>query len=159
MNPETSALARPWPARRELRLMMRPGTAARVGLDGAWWPWSSDPAAEFPMLVMALSSWGGPGHTMAYNLDDWQPAGPTLTTEGWTLRLAGTHTTPPNTVTFIGSTSKPIHLLVVPASTPAAAARMALQTVSSAGTSAAIEQLLADSRISRDAGPEAELCR
>ncbi|WP_237773871.1 DUF5994 family protein [Actinosynnema sp. ALI-1.44] len=43
----------------------RHDTAAPGNVDGAWWPWSTDPAMEFPALVMALSSWVGPARHVA----------------------------------------------------------------------------------------------
>jgi hypothetical protein len=90
------------PARRELRLAMKPDTAVRDGVDGGWWPWSTDPAAEFPALIMALSSWVGPARRMAYSLHDWDPAEDKMTVEGWVIRLEGSDVMRANTVTLTG---------------------------------------------------------
>jgi uncharacterized protein DUF5994 len=65
--------------RAEVRLWMKPNTAARGHADGAWWPRSHDPAAEFPGLVLAMSSWVGPIRRVTYHLDDWDPARRELT--------------------------------------------------------------------------------
>ena len=56
----TEAATSAEPVRAEVRLWMRPNTAARGHVDGAWWPRSPDPAAEFPGLVLVMSSWIAP---------------------------------------------------------------------------------------------------
>jgi len=74
--------ATPRRAKPELRLKMRPSTATRGGVDGGWWPRSTDPAVEFPALVMAVSSLVGPVRHLVYHPGDWGPTGLTLTVEG-----------------------------------------------------------------------------
>lgn len=53
------SFAKAAPARHEVRSRMKPHTVTRGHVDGAWWPRSHDPTAEFPELVPAplLSTW------------------------------------------------------------------------------------------------------
>jgi Family of unknown function (DUF5994) len=53
-NPDTSA-DRLEPVQAEVWLRIKPNTAARGHVDGAWWPRSHDPAAEFPGLVLSAA--------------------------------------------------------------------------------------------------------
>jgi hypothetical protein len=41
---------------RGLRLQMKPAGAVHGTIAGGWWPWSDDPAAEFPELVAWFGS-------------------------------------------------------------------------------------------------------
>jgi hypothetical protein len=145
---KTNADMSPRPTRLELRLKMKPGTATRGSADGGWWPWSTDPAAEFPALVMALSSWIGPARHMAYNPDDWDPAEHALTVDGWVVHLAGSHATQPNTVVLTGPNLKQVRVLVVPPATPGGVARAVLRSVSGSDTTAAVADILASNGIS-----------
>lgn len=140
-------------ARRELRLKIKPNTAARGALDGGWWPWSTDPAAEFPALVMALSSWVGPARHLAYHPDGWDPAESTLTIDGWTVHLAAPRTMQPNTVVLTGPNRKQIRVLVVPPATPGGVARAVLRSVSSSDTTATVEDIFASNGISLGGQP------
>lgn len=139
--------------RRELRLKMRPSTAARGALDGGWWPWSTDPAAEFPALVMALSSWVGPARHLAYHPDDWDPAESTLTVEGWTVHMAALPTIQPNTVVLTGPNLKQICMLVVPPATPGGVARAVLRSASGSDTTATVADILASNGVSLGGQP------
>lgn len=128
----------------ELRLKMKPGTAARGIVDGGWWPWSTDLAAEFPALVMALTSWVGPARHLAYRADDWDPTpARTLTVDGWTIHLETPHTMPPNTVVLTGPNLRRIRVLVVPPATPGGVARAVLRSASSSDATATVADILA----------------
>jgi hypothetical protein len=135
-------------AKRDLRLKMKPGTAVLGSIDGGWWPWSTDPAAEFPALVMALSSWVGPVRDIAYDFDAWDSAEPTLTVEGWTVGLAGSPAMPANTVVLTGLNLKRIRLLVVPPTTLGGAARAVLRSASGSATTATAEDILTSNGVS-----------
>jgi hypothetical protein len=144
---------------RELRLKMKPGTATRGIVDGGWWPWSTDPAAEFPALIMAVSSWIGPAREMTYNLGEWGPAEDTLTVEGWTVRLAGSRTGQASTVVLTGPDMKQIRVMVVPPATPGGVARAVLRSASGSDTVATATEILASNGVSHEDQPNAEYCR
>jgi hypothetical protein len=149
-DPDTGA-GQDEPARAEVRLRMKPNRAARGYVDGAWWPRSHDPAAEFPGLVLAMSSWVGPVRRVSYHLDDWDPTTRELIVEGWSVRLAGVPTLDANTVVVTGSNQTRRILLVVPPGTPGGAARAVLASAAAADTVASVEELLASNgvRLSR----------
>jgi hypothetical protein len=136
--------------KRELRLKVKPSTAARGIIDGGWWPWSTNPAAEFPTLVMALSSWVGPARNIDYHPSEWDPAERTLIVEGWAVRLAGSPDVPANTVVLTGSHLKHIRLLVVPPATPGGMARAVLRSASRSDPVATVEDILASNGVSLD---------
>ncbi|WP_173136667.1 DUF5994 family protein [Kibdelosporangium persicum] len=138
---------------RELRLKIKPSSAARGPLDGGWWPWSTDPAAEFPALIMALSSWVGPARHFAYHPHDWDPAEKTLTVEGWTVHLEALHTMRPNTVALTGLNLKQIRVLLVPPATPGGVARAVLRSASGVDTTATVEDILASNGVSLGGRP------
>jgi hypothetical protein len=145
-NQDTSA-DRLEPVRAEVRLRMKPNTAARGHVDGAWWPRSHDPAAEFPGLVLALSSWVGPIRRVTYHLDDWDPARRELTVEGWTVTLVGLSTLDANTVVVTGSNQRRMMLLVVPPGTPGGAARAVLRSAAGPDTVDSVEMILASNGV------------
>ncbi|ONI90640.1 hypothetical protein ALI144C_02945 [Actinosynnema sp. ALI-1.44] len=149
LNSEAPTTLRP---PRELRLQVKSRTAARGHVDGAWWPRSSDPAAEFPALIMALSSWGGPARHMAYHLDDWGPADNTLIVESWAVHLVGSRATPASTVVITGLNLEPIRLLVIPPATPPGPARAVLHAASRSDTVTSVEDILASNGVTPTGG-------
>ncbi|MBP2471554.1 hypothetical protein JOF53_000426 [Crossiella equi] len=133
----------PPPYRPELRLAMKPGTADRGLVDGGWWPWTTEPVAEFPALVMALSSWVGPARQVGYRPDAWGLAEPRLTVEDWVVRLVGSPFLPAGTVTLTGPNLKRVRLVVVPPDTPSGLARAVLRSAAGKHTTASAEDILA----------------
>jgi hypothetical protein len=137
---------------RELRLKMKPGTAAPGSVDGGWWPWSTDPVAEFPALIMAVSSWVGPARHMTYNIGAWDPTEPTLSVEGWVVSLEGSDTLQADTVTLTGTNLKQIRLLVVPPGVPGGVARAVLRSAANSAVTASVEDILASNGVSPGGG-------
>ena len=135
--------------RAEVRLRMKPSTAARGHVDGAWWPRSHDPAAEFPGLVLVMSSWIGPISRVTYHLHDWDTTRRELTVEGWTVTLVGLPTLDANTVVVTGSNQRRMMLLVVPPETPGGAARAVLRSAAGPDTVASVEEILASNGVRR----------
>jgi hypothetical protein len=135
------------PVRAEVRLRMKPNTAARGHVDGAWWPRSHDPAAEFPGLVLVMSSWVGPIRRVTYHLHDWDTTKRELTVEGWTVTLIGLPTLDANTVVVTGSNQRRMMLLVVPPQTPGGAARAVLRSAAGPHTVTSVEEILASNGV------------
>lgn len=136
------------------RLEIKPGTAVRRTVDGAWWPRSTDPAAEFPALVMASSSWIGPARHVAYHPDDWDPAENTLIVENWAVHVEGSHAIPANTVVVTGPDLKQVRLLVVPPTTPGGVARAVLRSASRSDTVTTVEEILVSNGVSLGERPK-----
>jgi hypothetical protein len=135
------------PARSEVRLRMKPNTAATGYVDGAWWPRSSYPPAEFPGLILAMSSWVGPVIRVAFHVDDWERAGRELIVEGWTVTLAGFGTLEANTVIVTGSNRRRMSLLVVPPGTPGDVARAVLRTTAGSDTVSSVAEILSSNGV------------
>lgn len=108
------------------RLSLKPAGPVPEGrgfVDGAWWPHSRDLAAELPALLAALAVRLGEIQRMAYNLDEWEPAGRRLDTGEHRVRLGGFHSQSTNTIDVTGSGDQRVSLLVVPPDTAAVNAK------------------------------------
>jgi hypothetical protein len=114
------------PAGQSSRVHLKPAapTTRNPGyVDGAWWPRSRDLSAELPALFAALATRLGIVARMAYNLDEWKPAGRRLDAGGASIKLGGFHFQGANTIDVTGAGGLRVTLLVVPPDTPAATAR------------------------------------
>jgi hypothetical protein len=131
--------------RAAVRLQMKPNTATRGHVNGAWWPRSHDPVAEFPGLVLVMSSWVGPIRRVTYHLHDWATAGRELTVEGWMVTLVGLPTLDANTIVVTGQ--RLMKLLVVPPGTPGGAARAVLRSAAAPDTVDSVEEILASNGV------------
>lgn len=143
-HPDTSA-GKAEPMRAEVRLRIKPNTATRGHVDGAWWPRSHDPAAEFPGFILAMSSWVGPIRRVTYHLHDWDTTRRELTVEAWTVTLVGLPTLDANTIVVTGQ--RRMMLLVVPPSTPGDAARAILGSAAGPDTVASVKEILASNGV------------
>jgi hypothetical protein len=135
------------PVRNEVRLRVKPAATAGRSVDGAWWPRSHDPAAEFPELVLAMSSWVGPVRCVVYHPDDWNTAAPELMVEGWLVSLVGSALLQEHAVAVVGPGQRRMSLLVVPPNTPGSIARAVLRQATGPGTMGAVEEILATNGI------------
>jgi hypothetical protein len=115
--------------RTEVRLRMKGRPAAR-GLDGAWWPRSLDPEAEFPGLVLVISSWVGPVCRVVYRVEEWDAAGVAATSDGWPFELEVSDALQPN-------------IVVVPPGVPGRVARAVLSSAAGPGAVESAAQALA----------------
>jgi hypothetical protein len=138
------------PARSEVRLRMKPDNAVPGHVDGGWWPRSTDPAAEFPALVAALTSTLGPISRAGYNLDAWTATARKLTVHDRVVRMEGFRTMQPHTVTLTGQNRQRISLLVVPPDTPGGVARAILRSAADPDTTATVHDILTSNGISLD---------
>ncbi len=137
-NPTTAEQS----ARLQPRLALKPDAGPGSHVDGGWWPWSTDPATEFPMLIRAMAA-RSPVRRVSYQLDTWGHAERRLTVDGTTVRMEGFRTTRPDAVTVIGPNLTRSRLLVVPPDTPDDIARAVLRAASSSHPNATVEEILA----------------
>jgi hypothetical protein len=112
-------------------------TAARISLsahlntphtavDGAWWPRSTDLAAELPSLVAALDERGLRISRISYSLSAWDTTPHRVQAGGRTVRTGGFRVIDPTLVSLTpaGGAGQPVDLRVVPPDTdPEVAAR------------------------------------
>lgn len=121
---------------------MKPANATPGHVEGAWWPRSTDPAAEFPTLVTALISALGPISRVGYNLDAWNTTTRKVIVQNRVVRMEGFRTMQPNTVTLTGQNRRRISLLVVPPDTPGGVARAVLRSAADPDTTASVQDIL-----------------
>ncbi|MCE6996184.1 DUF5994 family protein [Saccharothrix sp. S26] len=121
---------------------MAPHPDGSGSVDGGWWPWSTDPATEFPPLITAMAALGLPVQRVSYDLDGWDAVGRRLTVRGAVVRMEGFRTAQPHTVTMIGPDRARIRLLVIPPATPGGAARAAMRAAARTGSTTTVENIL-----------------
>ncbi|WP_433261354.1 DUF5994 family protein [Actinosynnema sp. CS-041913] len=121
---------------------MKPHNNEAGSVDGGWWPWSTDPATEFPPLITAMAARGMAVQRVSYHLDTWDVVGRRLTVRDTVVRMEGFRTMPPHTVTMIGPGRARTRLLVIPPATPGGAARAALRVAADTGSTAGVEDIL-----------------
>jgi hypothetical protein len=117
------------PARQALRLTLTPRPAATGTIDGAWWPRSRDPLAEFPALLAGIRWQLGRPDRVTYSSDAWREAPRHLVVDGHAVRLDGSRSLDEHTVIVSGHAWHRLVLLVIP---PESATRPALAAL--AGT-------------------------
>ena len=111
----------------EERLRVKPPGAVKGCFDGAWWPRSREPVAEFSALVTALAADSGPVDRIGFNPGAWDLAPRRLALESGFVRLAGFFGLDRHTIVVIGPRIRRLTLLVVPAGADPAAAERALE--------------------------------
>jgi hypothetical protein len=112
-------------------------------VDGAWWPHSADLAAEIPDLVAVLSVRLGPISDVLYQMTEWVRPPIKMPIGGRSVRVAGYHRQPDNTVEVIGLGGQRVVLLVVPADTEEHAAHDILMAAAAPDDATTIDTLLA----------------
>jgi hypothetical protein len=155
MNSDQLSPARTAPADRrgrELRLRMKPAGAVHGPISGGWWPWSDDPAAEFPELVAALAEWVGPVNRISYHLDTWGAVARKTPVGGRVVRFEGFRSIDPHTVVVIGADHRRVNLLVVPPGVPAGAARATLRSAADRDSTASVADVLAANGVPLETG-------
>ncbi|GAB2864651.1 hypothetical protein GCM10027074_35010 [Streptomyces deserti] len=116
----------PLPAPPEVRLRLAAqshfGPTARR-IDGAWWPWSYDLAAELPGLLGVLPLAWGRISSVRVNGDGWPECPERMTVAGQPVRVRRTDSPKaPHTVCLLAPGRGRWDLLVVPPATPEAEA-------------------------------------
>ncbi|MFT7837062.1 DUF5994 family protein [Saccharothrix sp. BKS2] len=124
------------------RWTAKPRAGAQGSVDGGWWPWSTDPMTEFPLLITAMAELGRPVLRISYNLDTWDPCERKLVVRDAVVRTEGFHTGQPHSVTLVGPDRTRTLLLVVPPTTPGGAARAALRAAADVDSTATVEDIL-----------------
>jgi hypothetical protein len=107
------------------RLALRDVDAAREAWDGVWWPHTRLLIGELPGLIAAVAGRYGDVARVSYSLVFWDDAPRSLAVDDRIVRLGGSATTNPYSLTLGGSSgAAPVELLVVaPEADTALAAR------------------------------------
>ncbi|WP_410644324.1 DUF5994 family protein [Amycolatopsis sp. lyj-346] len=109
------------------RLRLKPPGAVKGCFDGAWWPRSREPVAEFSALVTALVADSGPVDRIGFNPAMWDLVPRKLALDTGLVRLAGFFGLDRHTIVVIGPRIRRLTLLVVPPEADPAAAERALE--------------------------------
>ena len=125
------------------RVAVKPPGDNHTGVDGGWWPRSTDPDTEFPALITALAREGLAVRRVAHNLDAWDHGQRRLTVDGVLVRVEGFHSTPRHIVTVLTGDRSRTRLLVIPPGTDEETARDALRAAGDPASTATAEQILA----------------
>jgi hypothetical protein len=95
------------------RLRLEPTGSRRTLLDGAWWPRSTDPAAELPGLVLAIDKLRGPVTRLVLAAAGWDSHPRRLSVHTRVLRLGYFTSQPLGLLTAICAHNERVDLLVV----------------------------------------------
>lgn len=99
------------------RLQLAEARTDQSVLDGAWWPRSTDPVAELPGLVIALTARYGPVQRLMLNAEAWDAPVRRLAVDGGVLRTGWFSTLDPAVAVATTGRGTQIDLLVVPPAT------------------------------------------
>jgi hypothetical protein len=99
---------------KSLRLNLKSDAAQPSRFDGGWWPRTSQPAAELPILVRALTVRLGMIKRIAYNFDTWPGMARHLVVDGHAVRLEGFPGQDPYSLRITSVVRGVFCLLVVP---------------------------------------------
>lgn len=108
------------------RVCLVQARASQAVLDGGWWPRSSDPIAELPGLILALSDRYGPIRRVMLNSNTWDTRFRRLTVGPRVVRVGWFGSLDPALAIATTDNGDQLDLLVVPPHTAEAAARAAM---------------------------------
>lgn len=131
---------------------MKPDAAVGGAVDGAWWPRSTDPVAEFPPLVTAMDARGAI-RRVSYHLDTWDRTDRKLDVGDLVVRMEGFRATQPDTVSLIRQDYTRIRLLVVPPGTPEGVAHAVLRATATAAATTTVEEILTHNGVATGTNP------
>ena len=123
-----------------LRMRLKPKGPTTGWVDGGWWPYSRDLAAELPRLVAVLGTRLGRVERISFHLGEWGGTPRKINFAG-VVRLDGYHSQPANTVDVLGSRHR-VTLLVVEPEASAQAAHAALMAAGHRGNTDDVDTLL-----------------
>lgn len=125
-----------------LRLTVKPKSAVMGMIDGAWWPRSVDPLAEFPAMIAGIALRIGQADRVAFNNGVWAEAPGKIVVGGRTIELEGFRSLDKDTVLVHGQDWHRMALLVIPPETAEDAAVEALARASDPYNTESAAQIL-----------------
>jgi hypothetical protein len=125
------------------RLRLAPTVSGRALLDGGWWPRSTDPGEELPVLIRALDSRCGRVTHLVLGAAGWDRRPRRLAVAGRVVRLSWFVSQPVGLLTAICSKGDRVDLLVVPPHTAAASAAAAMAVAADAANRVHTPDILA----------------
>lgn len=132
-----------------LRLALKPKAALMGTVDGAWWPRSTDPLAEFPAMIAGIELYRGPVERVAFNSTAWDAAPGRVVVDGATVELEGFRSLDRRTVLVSGGNWHRMVLLVIPPDADEHAAVAAIARAASRDNTEPATQILIASGVDR----------
>ncbi|MEU4670477.1 DUF5994 family protein [Amycolatopsis sp. NPDC023774] len=111
-------------------MRLKPALSVAGCVDGAWWPRSTDLAAEVPELAAALAERIGQVWRVAFPSSAWTVTRTRMVNRGMIIRLEGFRSQDRHIVHVTGSLMRRLTLLVVPAGTTPAIVERAMSAAS-----------------------------
>lgn len=146
--------------RQSLRLTVKPKAAAMGMVDGAWWPRSMTPLAEFPALLAGVGLRLGWADRVAFNTDGWGEAPRRVVVGDRSVQLEGFWSVEPHLVLLSGPDWHRMTLLVVPPEAGADAAEAALLRAAEPDNTESPAQILISCGVGRSvSGAAARMAR
>jgi hypothetical protein len=97
-----------------LRLALKPKAALMGTVDGAWWPRSTDPLAEFPAMIAGIELLRGHVDRVAFNSIAWDDAPDRVVVGGALIELEGFRSLDRRTVSVSGPNWHRMVLMLIP---------------------------------------------
>ncbi|WP_370964299.1 DUF5994 family protein [Amycolatopsis sp. cg9] len=113
--------------------MWKPQGGPAGHVDGGWWPWSRDLAAELPALTEVLTARFGDLIRVAYTVSEWDSAPRRVEIGGHVLRLDGLFDQDGHVLSVTGPEPNHVTLLVIPPEAADASGHRALMTAARRG--------------------------
>ena len=120
-------------------------------LDGGWWPWSTDPAAELPDLVAAIDRIHGSILRIALGARGWAARPKRLVIGDRLIRLGYFESQSPSLLTAVTENGGRVDLLVIAPATRADAAASAMSIAADPDNRRPATQIL-EAAAARDGG-------
>ncbi|MER7505162.1 DUF5994 family protein [Nonomuraea pusilla] len=135
-----------------LRLSLHPVLDRRAVVDGAWWPYSRDAAAELPGLIAAVDQrLQRTTLLVGVQRDAWQSIPHRIPARGRQVRIGWFRHADARVISLIFAAGEPVVLLVIPPGTTAGPAEAELTAQDTAGLS--IDDILTVERLPPDPAP------
>lgn len=145
MNCPTRPIPNPAHLYREhcARVQLKTAETKTGYVDGAWWPRSTDLAAELPHLITAIVGRLDSIHRVVYQPGEWTPTPQQLAHAGRTVRLDGNRHGTAHTIEILGASDRRQILLIIPPRTDPHRADAVMAMACRVDDESTIDQLLA----------------
>jgi hypothetical protein len=137
-----------------LRLALKPEAALMGAVDGAWWPRTTNPLAEFPALIAGIELHRGPVDRVTFSWIAWDDAPDRIVVADAPITLAGSRSLDRRTVVVSGVNWHRMVLLVIPPQADAQTALAAIALASSGDNTDRAKQILVVSGVERGGGAD-----
>jgi hypothetical protein len=139
-----------------LRLSLRPVLNRLAVVDGAWWPFSCDAAAELPALITAVDQLlNRVVLRVGLHGDVWQNIPRRIPARGRQVRIGWFRHADPQVITLSFAAGEPVVLLLVPSGTAAGTAEATLKLTAQDIAGFSIDAILTLAQLPADPAPHA----